>query len=237
MTLEAMAVPESHAVVEFDPVTKDPRVVQLHPFEGFWNADRTEFVCNREVSRRWVQACVAGPKADPELVSAIENLDTWHYEPITGVDAEQFQNDDTIKWMEACDRSGGEAPRPPRRPAQQEPHADRGGVERGDPGHQHQLVTGLPWAVRRQPAGPRGGPIPCVGQQPQPVPVRPIGGQPHHRSRAPGRPALRRELPEDRRRPGRTDTPAGLCPEHGLQRGRRPDRQADRGLPSDGWSL
>ncbi|HKO83754.1 MAG TPA: hypothetical protein VJ140_04140, partial [Actinomycetota bacterium] len=100
LTVESMACVESHAIIEFDPVKQDPRCVMLDPNESFYSQDRTEFVTTREMPRRYVRAAFA--KGNAELAAAIDRLDTWHYEPVVGVDVDKmFDEDDTIKWVEA----------------------------------------------------------------------------------------------------------------------------------------
>jgi hypothetical protein len=100
LTVESMACVESHAIIEFDPVTNDPNISMLDPNESFYSQDRTEFVTTREMSRRWVRATYA--KNDEELAAAIDRLPTWHYDTVVGVDAEGlYSTDDTIKWIEA----------------------------------------------------------------------------------------------------------------------------------------
>ncbi len=100
LTVESMACVESHAIIEFDPVSKDPRAVMLDPNGSFYSQDRTQFVTEREMSRRYVRAAFASGKE--ELADAIDKLDTWHYETVVGVDVEKmFEEDDTIRWVEA----------------------------------------------------------------------------------------------------------------------------------------
>jgi hypothetical protein len=109
LTVESMACVESHAIIEFGPVTKDPRCVMLDPNESFYSLDRTEFVTTREMSRRYVRANFA--KGNEELAAAIDRLDSWHYETVVGVDVEKmFDDDDTIRWVEAFVLPEGDEP-------------------------------------------------------------------------------------------------------------------------------
>lgn len=100
LTVESMACVESHAVIEFDPVTASFRAVMLDPNESFYSVDRQEFTTRREVSRRWVKAAVA--RNNKALGRAIDDLHNWHYESVVGVDIDgMFATDDTIEWREA----------------------------------------------------------------------------------------------------------------------------------------
>jgi hypothetical protein len=100
LTLESMAVVESHAIIESDPVTASFRSVMLDPNESFYSVDRQEFTTTREMSRRWVMAAVA--RKNKGLAAAIAELPQWSYETVVGVDIEgMFATDDTIEWREA----------------------------------------------------------------------------------------------------------------------------------------
>jgi hypothetical protein len=100
LTVDSMACVESHAIIEFDPVTKDPRICMLDPNESFYTQDRSEFVTTRAVSRRYVRASYA--KGNDELAAAIDRLPQWDYEAVVGVDVDgMFKEDDTIEWVEA----------------------------------------------------------------------------------------------------------------------------------------
>lgn len=109
LKVESMACVESHAIVEIDPVTSDPRCSMLDPCESFYSQDRTEFVTTREMSRRYVRATYA--KGNEELAAAIDRLDTWHYDTVVGVDVEKmFEPDDTIRWIESFILPCGDEP-------------------------------------------------------------------------------------------------------------------------------
>lgn len=94
LTLNAAFWPETHALWEVDPVTKDLRCLELDPHETFVSSDRTEVVTARCVPRRWLMAVFGDT---PELRDAIDGLRPYTPEHLTGVDAmDMFGAEDNV---------------------------------------------------------------------------------------------------------------------------------------------
>jgi hypothetical protein len=94
LVLDSAFWPETHALWEIDPITKDAKCGELDPHEGYWSSDRQEFVVTRYPSRRWVKA-IYGKNA--ELAAAIDELPPAKPEHLTGVDAvDMFSAEDKV---------------------------------------------------------------------------------------------------------------------------------------------
>lgn len=94
LVLDSAFWPETHALWEIDPITKDPRCVELDPHETFVSSDRQEAVTRRRVSRRWAKAVFG---TTPELEAAIDGLPPYKPEHLPGVDAmDMFDAEDCV---------------------------------------------------------------------------------------------------------------------------------------------